>query len=102
MMPGPERELFWRKSLMGLVVAQEKGRLPLPIALHTYPEDGTLHVQVEEDGYRAWLDAIHAPVVESYEYEGDVHVVASGPLVNCRMVNVRCVAVMHRKEAVAQ
>jgi hypothetical protein len=90
----------WRKVMMGLLLAQEKGELPVPIAMWFVPPlDESVHVQVEDRDYRAWLDAIHAPVVESRPHEGQVHVSATGELVNCRMVTVRVVAVMENPAA---
>jgi hypothetical protein len=79
--------------MIGLLQVQEADNLPIPIGLSWNGCRGCLEVQVREADYRAWMEAIATPVLESKPYHGTTHLYASGELRRCRMVTVHVVAV---------
>lgn len=88
----------WGKSLIGLVHVVGNLGLPLPIGLSWDERRDVLHVQVSEQHYRAWMEALESPVMEAKPYEGSTHMFASGRMRHCQMVNVEVVAVARHVE----
>jgi len=87
----------WVKQIMGLAHVVQTEALPAPIAVSWDPYTPRLGVQIMEESFRPWLEAISSPVVESKPgAEGTTHLYAQGPLRHCRMVSVQVVAVCHR------
>jgi hypothetical protein len=89
-------ETAWSKAMVGLVHVVGALKLPIPMALTWDEYRQEVQVQVSEPHYRAWMEAIETPVMESQPHEGATHLFASGRLRNCTMVQVRVVAVCHK------
>lgn len=98
-MSAPAEAQPWTKQVLGLLHAVEKGELPIPLALSWDPYRRELGVQVEDSGYRSWMEAMVNPVVSSANVEDTLHLYASGQLKHCQMVQVRLVAVTEAKPA---
>lgn len=88
---------LWAKQVLGLVHVVGLADLTPPISLSWDQTADLLEVQVKEPDYRAWMEQVHAPVLESKPQagKGTTHLFATGELSRCRMVQLRVVTVAH-------
>lgn len=87
----------WIRSHLGVCHVIQTAQLPPPISLSWDQTSNLLEVQVTEAHYRAWMEQVASPVLESRPRRGEgvTHLFATGELRRCTMVQVRVVAVAH-------
>lgn len=81
-----------------ILLLMQVENLPVPMALSWRPaqpgQQGRFHIQVDSGDFRAWLEMISSPVLDSAEYEGETHMYAEGPLARTPATTISLVAVL--------